>query len=394
MPEIRAIRDEEKAWAAELFNNSFRVGMDAARGWTNGMALDDTIAVVEKDRVASFVKMNRYRVRVGGGEMAMGGIGAVSTWADCQGKGYAGKLMRESVRLMRERGDAVSALYPFSHRYYGKFGWASMGERIVYAETRQSDIICHDERALVRWCRGEEDIVRLNDSYMTYSSRFNGMALRSCETWAARLKQLSSEKGQAYLIEKDGACLGYFFCEHLPAQPWGHECVVRDFACNSQEAFRAMFGFLSTLPTNVTRITVGAPASLPLWEYFKEPFILMKWTIPFQYRVVDIERAIAARGFLPEAKGILVIKIEDICGEWNNGIWEIEVSGGKGAARLNQNAKPDAEMTIQQFSKHFMGAIDAPSLSRQGFLPDIAKPTLEKMNMIFQDYPVHLTDAF
>jgi len=394
MPEIRAIRENEIEWAAELFNNSFRIGMDVACGWTNNMALDETIAVVEPSRVASFVRMNKYCVRIGGGEMAMGGIGGVSTWADCQGKGYAGKLMRESVRLMRERGDAVSALYPFSHRYYGKFGWASMGDRIVYKDAIQSDIICHEERAFVRWCRGEEDIARLNDAYMVYSSRFNGMALRSSATWAERLKQLSTEKGQAYLIEKDGACLGYFFCEHLSAQPRGYECVVRDFACNSQEAFRAMFGFLSTLPTNVAKISVSAPASLPLWDYYKEPFILMKWALPFQYRVVDVERAVAARGFLVEAKGKIAIKIEDSCGEWNNGIWEIEVSDGNGAARLNQNAKPDAEMSIQQFSKIFMGALDAPFLARQGFMPNILSATLAKINDIFRDYPVHLTDAF
>ncbi|HQH13147.1 MAG TPA: hypothetical protein PLS31_12050 [Candidatus Sumerlaeota bacterium] len=40
MPEIRAIRENEIEWAAELFNNSFRIGMDVARGWTNNMALD------------------------------------------------------------------------------------------------------------------------------------------------------------------------------------------------------------------------------------------------------------------------------------------------------------------------------------------------------------------
>jgi len=87
MPEIRAIRENEIEWAAELFNNSFRIGMDVACGWTNNMALDETIAVVEPSRVASFVRMNKYCVRIGGGEMAMGGIGGVSTWADCQGKG-------------------------------------------------------------------------------------------------------------------------------------------------------------------------------------------------------------------------------------------------------------------------------------------------------------------
>jgi len=394
MSEIRPIREEEKEWAAALFNNAYRIGMTMARGWTENLPLDETIAVVEKERVASFVRMNRYRIWVGGGEMAMGGIGAVSTWADCQGKGYAGKLMRESVRIMHERGDAVSALYPFSHRYYGKFGWASMGDRIIYTDAKQSDIIAHEERSLVRWCRGEEDIEHLDTAYRAYAPHFNGMALRSRETWANRLKQVANDKGQAYLIEKDGRCIGYFFCENLPAQPHGHESVTRDLACATPEAFHAMFGFLATLPTNVVKITVAAPASLPLWENYKEPFITMKWTLPLQYRVVDVERAIAARGYLPEAHGRLIIKINDSCGDWNNGVWEIEVQDGHGLARRNADAKSDIEMTIQQFSRLFMGAQDTMALAQQGLFPGVAKSTIHLMNNLFHDRPVHLIDAF
>jgi predicted acetyltransferase len=394
MVEIRPVKEGELEWTAALFNNAFRIGMTKAHGWTSGMPLDETIAVVEKDRIASFVRMVRYRVWVGGGEMQMGGIGAVSTWADAQGRGYAGELMRRSVRVMRDRGDAVSALYPFSHRYYGKFGWASMGERIIYTEARQNDIIPHEEKSLVRWCSGEGDIDLLDAAYREYALRYNGMTVRPREKWAWLLRSLQEQNGQAYIIVKDEKPIGYFFCEDLPGKPSGHENVVRDFACVTIDAYRAMFGFLAALPTNVIKITISAPILPNLVSYYKEPFITMKWTLPFQYRVLDVERAISARGFDPGAKGRLTIKIQDECGDWNTGVWEIEVDAGKGIAKKTGGKKSEVEMTIQDFSRLYMGSLDAVSLVSHGVPGNISLKTIQKMNAFFFDHPAHLLDAF
>ena len=394
MPEIRPIREEELEWAAALFNNAYRCSMTKARAWTQGLPLEETLAVVEKGRIASYLRMVRYRVWVGGGEMGMGGIGAVSTWADVQGKGYAGELMRRSVRMMWDRGDAVSALYPFSHRYYGKFGWASMGERIIYTDARRGDLLPHEEKALVRWCRGEEDITLLDAAYRDYAQRYNGMTLRPRERWVRAIRSLSEENGQAYLILKEDKPIGYFFCEHLPAQPWGYESITRDFACATQEAYRAMFGFLASLPTNVVKITVSAPILPRLVEFYKEPFITMKWTLPFQYRVLDVEKAIAARAYAPVAKGKLVIKIQDDCGDWNTGTWKIEVQEGLGQAKQASGLKPELEMTIQEFSRLYMGALDAERSAAHGLFTNIPPKTIKKMNALFYDHPVHLLDAF
>ncbi|MBN1901278.1 GNAT family N-acetyltransferase [Candidatus Sumerlaeota bacterium] len=394
MAEIRSIHENELEWAAALFNNAFRKGMESARGWTSGLPLDETIAVVEKDRIASFVRMLKYKVWVGGCEMRMGGIGAVSTWADAQGRGYAGDLMRRSVCIMRDRGDALSALYPFSHRYYGKFGWASMGERIIYAEARQNDIIPHEEKSLVRWCKGEEDIDLLDAAYRKYAQRYNGMTIRPRERWAAILRSMQELNGQIYLIIRDENPIGYLYCEQILGKPGGHETIVRDFACTTQEAYRAMFGFFASLPTNVGKITLSAPFLPNLASFYKEPFITMKWALPFQYRVLDVERAIGARGFNPDAKGHLKIKILDECGDWNTGVWEIEVASGKGFAKKTTGKKSDIEMTIQDFSRLYMGAFDAASLAAHGVLENIPEKTIMKMDALFRDHPVHLVDGF
>ncbi|MCP4638827.1 MAG: GNAT family N-acetyltransferase [bacterium] len=51
-------------------------------------------------------------------------IGDVATDPDHQGKGYAGALMRAAVHYLRDNGWWVCPLWPFSVKYYAKFGWA------------------------------------------------------------------------------------------------------------------------------------------------------------------------------------------------------------------------------------------------------------------------------
>src|SRR5207253_3034345 len=50
----------------------------------------------------------------------------------------AGRLLTDTVHLLRERGCALSALFPFSYDYYRKFGWdlAAYAYRCLVAPSR------------------------------------------------------------------------------------------------------------------------------------------------------------------------------------------------------------------------------------------------------------------
>lgn len=396
MSELRPIHPEERDLVAELYNNAYRIGMPTARGWVHDLPVDQTLAMVEPGRVASIVRMLPYRIWIGGRELAMGGIGGVATWADCQGKGYAGTLMRQSLQIMRERGDRVSSLYPFSHRYYRKFGWETSGERLAFSEFTQADVVRYDEKDLVRACLGPDDIARLDAAYREFAPGFNGMVVRNRNNWESRLASLANAPGQAYWID-DGAGrpIGYFFCENRPAGPGAFESRTSEFACSSPRAYRAMIGFFSTLPANVKTITLFAPPFPPLLDHFKEPFFPIRRQPTFQFRVVDVEPAMAERGFDPAVRGRLTLELHDEFADWNSGVWSIEFDAGRGLARRAAPAAvPELSLSIQQFSRLFIGATDPVSLGRLGLFPHAAPPVLSLLRDAFRDRPAYLADAF
>ncbi len=399
LPAIRPIREEEREQVAALFNNAYRIGMPVARTWIAGVPPEETLSMPAPDgRVASFLRIRPYRIWIGGREMDMGGIGGVATWADLQGHGQAGALVHGAVEAMRARGQFVSFLYPFSVRYYRKFGWECSGERIVYTDQAPSNLPRYEEFKRVRAYLGEADIPRIDLAYRAFAARYNGMAVRSEEDWRRILRELVDRGGHAYLIESasggGGSPDGYFFCEHIHTPGLGSESRTHDFACASPSAWKAMIGFLSTLPTNVHRITLRAPAWPRVTNLFKEPSPLCRLETSFQFRVVDVAKAVEGRGFERSASGAARIAIRDEHAAWNEGVWDVRVKDGQGAAALSPGAAPDIELSIQQFSRLFCGDLDPVCESRQGFFPPARPGVLAFLRDAFHDRPVHLTEAF
>ena len=66
----------------------------------------------------------------GAAQIPAGAIGGVATDPKHKRRGHAGGLMVRAIHILRERGCCVSPLWPFSFRWYGKFGWACPAPRL------------------------------------------------------------------------------------------------------------------------------------------------------------------------------------------------------------------------------------------------------------------------
>ena len=362
-----------------------------AEGWAKSCNLSNTHAIFEDTRLVSLIQIIPYKIWLGGRSLDMGGIGGVATWADCQGKGYASILMHDSVTAMRKMLMPVSTLYPFSFRYYGKFGWEIAGHSIKYKEFQQHQITPFAEREMVIAGAETENITLLNDVYEKMAMRYNLCIKRNPKIWKKKLDDLEKSGDQCYVIRDGKTYIGWFFCRNI-RHGYFFESLTNEFAFTNDTALKAMMGFMSSLPTNVKKITIVSPYNVDLWRYFKEPFIETELRTAMQFRVVDIQSAVKARGYRDECKGKLVVGISDAHGEWNNGAWTIEVEGGN--ASIKKGGTPDVEMDIQTFSRLFCGYSKAEQMLWQGrlCLNKDSAPTL--LDSFFHDYPTLMIDWF
>ncbi|MCX7626110.1 MAG: GNAT family N-acetyltransferase, partial [Candidatus Sumerlaeaceae bacterium] len=350
--------------------------------------------LADSERVLSAIQIIPYEVVVGGKTLAMGGIGGVATWADQQGYGFAGRLMSASVPRMRELGFAVSFLYPFSFRYYGKFGWELAGRRVVYTNIRPTDLPRRKEPPRVKAAVSEDSWQLAQRGYEIGFSLYNCLVRRGEREWEQQRRKVREGRYQAYVIFNDtGDVRGYFSCEDIPISPGPYETVVRDVVCADSAAYEELFAFLATLPTNVAKITIGHAEWPWLWRYFREPFVETRVDPYFQGRVVDVEKACRERGYPEEVHVEVEFGIRDPLAMWNNGSWRLRVTGGMGTVERT-DADPALVLTIQQFSAIFLGFLDPAELISTGVLPPSMAAAAQKLRQVFCDRPTNLLDFF
>ncbi len=391
---VRMLKTDELEHLGQLYRNAYRIDAATASRWLKDIAPENTFVIADEQRVLSAIQIIPYRTVIGGRSLPMGGIGGVATWADAQGHGFATRLMKASIAEMHNRGYAISFLYPFSYRYYGKLGWALSGRRVVYANIRPGDLPRHDSPYRVRAIVAPEDWQLAADGYSHGHEQYNCLVEREALHWARLGHRQEHERFQCYaIVDEEGKAGGYFSCEDVEFAPYHYETVVRELVCADRWAYSAFFNFLRTLPLNVKRVTIGHAEKPWLWPYFQEPVVETRVDPWFQTRVIDVERACQLRGYCPSVAATIVFALHDPLAPWNEGTWELCVDEGRSSIK-RVACSPEIELSIEQFSAIFTGFLDPIDLRDELGQSRETTNALKRLRTIFHDRPVHLIDFF
>src|SRR5438132_11992154 len=81
------------------------------------------IGAYEGGRLRACLSIIDFRMFFGVYLRPCGGIAGVQSEPASRGRGYAGALLRRGLEIMREDGQYLSSLWPFSFDYYRRYGW-------------------------------------------------------------------------------------------------------------------------------------------------------------------------------------------------------------------------------------------------------------------------------
>ena len=124
--DVRQIGTEDLSHARLVAGRAF---MEHAEDWYG----EDETALAGFDGEGTMVCALGYQLESlwwGAAQIPAGAIGGVATDPKHKRRGHAGGLMVRAIHILRERGCCVSPLWPFSFRWYGKFGWACPAPRL------------------------------------------------------------------------------------------------------------------------------------------------------------------------------------------------------------------------------------------------------------------------
>jgi predicted acetyltransferase len=330
-----------------------------------------------------------FTMRANGNAMAFAGVSGVGTHPEYRRRGLLRKIMTQSFANMRDGGQAVAGLWASQAAIYQRYGYAMLGFNRTYS-IDTVDIQFHDGDSgglEVRRLGPETALDHAKAVYRAFIADRMCYLHRSRALWDNNVFDEVEGDGPVYAaVAFDGvAPRGYVVYtfrsgrnDH-PARSQGMK--IRDFMWLDGAAYRSLWSFIAKHDLVGRVVWENAPADDPAPELFVEPRMLNtqegegSW-----FRVVDVESALAERGYFGTGEATIEI-VNDSLADWNNGTWHL-TADPSGASIARSSGTAEAKMTIKSLSSLFTGMRSARDLASWSLL-DADETAIAALDRIF-----------
>ncbi len=351
-----------------------------------------TLCAFDGARLVSSFATIPFTARMNGQPMAFGGVSAVATRPDYRRRGLVRRLMTEATAAMRERGQTIAGLWASQAAIYQRYGYSISSYRRRY-QVDTADIAFFDGdpgRGDVGWLAAEEAFDAMRAVYVAFVAERTGYLHRSRALWGFGVLEETDASGPVWVglsHDADGAPNGYVVftlrADRVDNPARGQELVIRDLAWLDLDAYRSLWTFVAGHDLAGRVVWADAPIDDPAEELFAEPRLLTTrdeegaW-----FRVVDVEPALAGRGYCGPGHGSIEV-VGDELAPWNNGAYSIETDGtSTSVERLAAGAAVDATVPVKALGSLFTGMRSARRLRSWGVI-EADEDSIDRLDGLF-----------
>ncbi len=346
----------------------------------------------EQNRLLAAFHAHDYTVNYAGQTAKMAGIGGVTSQPEHRKNGSVRALFTSALPTFYEKGYTFSALYPFSHEFYRKFGYEpALARRRAFfpPEALRGFPMTGSVQSVLP---GDENGLRaMLGLYERYAKTRDFSVLRDEKGFAKRLiKDPYTTRQSAYLWrDESGAPGGYVVME---MQRFGEEWlrVILDMAYLSPAALRGIFGFLARF-NSFKGYGLYEPNDIDLRALLPEPYALEEKTeCRGMARVVNAERALSLLP-APIADGEAVLRVVDGQIAQNNACFRVTAQGGQTTVRRCDDA-PNLTVSPGVLAQLALGMMDFSSFLYSGAYELAGDP--KWLAMLFPKRVTHMNENF
>ncbi|KRG16498.1 GNAT family N-acetyltransferase [Lederbergia galactosidilytica] len=332
----------EEAAKLSMYAFQYELSKEELEKQKKKMEKQHILGIFNEGNLASKLHILPFEVYQQGKYVPMGGIASVSSYPEYRRNGHIRGLMTTALKVMRDKGQLLSYLHPFSIDFYRKFGWE------IFSDTRTMTILKGDfsipesDGKIVRLEKGtyHPDLQRI---YETYTQAYSGMLVREQTWWHDRLQSWipaiyysADEKPEGYLL--------YSVKES--------KMRVAEFMPTSHEARKGLWAFIGQHDSMIEKVEISTSLSEPLPYIMKNPRVQMEVFPYFMARIVDVECYLQQFSWSTEVYTPIRLRVKDPIAPWNDGVFELS---GKGVRKIESEAEKVIRLTINQLSALMLG---------------------------------------
>lgn len=295
-------------------------------GWAEDEIRRSKYPVIEKanvlgwfdqEKLASQLAVYPMRVNIHGEIYDMGGLTGVATYPEYANAGLMHSLMKKSLEDMKERGQTVSFLYPYSIPYYRKKGWEIVSDKMSFTikDTqlpKRVEVSGMVERVDIEHI----DIKKIHDNFANVR---HGALIRRQLEWEEYFRWEVDDLIAAIYYSDRHEPLGYLFY-------WIENEIfhIKEMVYLTQEARHGLWNYISAHFSMITEVRGDNYTDEPLAFLLEDSEIKEEIEPYIMARIVDFEEFIKKYPFQIKSQGIkLTFRIDDPLLEWNNGYFSI-----------------------------------------------------------------------
>ncbi|KKO52505.1 GNAT family N-acetyltransferase [Paenibacillus sp. DMB20] len=351
--EIRQLKPDEFDASTKLSEYAFQYTMTPEQKETSKAHFEPERfwGIFEGEELQAKLTILPFQVYLQGGILDMGGIAGVATWPENRRKGHVSTLLKHALQEMKNKGQTLSFLHPFSIPFYRKFGWE------LYAEYKKYTIPVKSFPPKVdvpgKVTRDVTDIPTLDSMYQSFAGRYNGTLVRDEAWWKRSVLQEYGYSAVYYSAE--GEPQGYVLYKLQDKK-----LVCDEFVYLNEEARSALWTFFGNHDSRIEQVELTmVPGDDQLPFMLPDPRVTQEIVPYFMARIVDLKSFMEQYSFTANREAELTIQVKDTAAPWNEGLWKLGVNG-QGKADVVQlpstgAASSDLSTDIQTLSALFMG---------------------------------------
>lgn len=389
MPRRYAVaRAADLAPLGAILSVSFGFPPDAAAGWFEKTGHENIRVIREGDTVLGGLLLIPMAQYFGGQSVPCVGIAGVGVAPGFRGRGVASALVRGTMRELRRRGVALSALYPASIPLYRRAGYELAGGTWRF-ELAGRDLpsapLGHEIRAFE-----DADESHVRAVYAEHARRRNGWLDRGPYVWERTRRVVEGEAARGHVFFAGSRLDGYVFYRQKMVEH-GVELRISDMAARTPAAYRDVLSFLAGHKSLAERVMWYGGIDDPWLALFRDRHYGLGLHHHWMLRVVDVRAALEARGYPVELETSLTLVVRDDVMKTERGAYRVRVSGGR--ATVSEGRRGGLELDVRTLAALYASHLDVRAAAGLGLVRGGSR-ALERAGMLFAGPPPSMNDLF
>lgn len=394
---VRNIKQEELLECKKIQSIAFVYSMDTAK--TEQEITEGTYAnnhlmgyFNDKNVLTACMELPEYQARYEDSWVKMVGIGGVASLPEYRFGGAIRQIFLEAFRQMRESGTVFSSLYPFSHKYYRKFGYELCQSSTGY-EVPVEALSKFRYEGKVRMVQSDDSMEALKTIFNAHFLRYHLAIQRQEQDWKNLLgKDCYKDRVYTYLLEDEAGPSAYVVLAAKDAENFEKKAYVRELAFVRPQGLQDLFGLLYRLSAQYSKACLTLPEDIPLAALLDDPYGMnIRYENLQMTRVINVQKALELKAHFEGAA--YTLRVQDEVIPENDGVFSLCCKDGiVTAEKLPDADSADLTVDVRTLAQLLLGYL---SIDEAVYKKDVqVHANLETLRRIFIKKPVFLTEHF